>query len=183
MELMEAIKGRRSVRSFTSDLIPEGKLQNILEAVQWSPSWANTQCWEIIIVREAETKKRLVETLTPTNPAREAIIQAPLTLVVVAIEGKAGFKKGEPSTDKGDYWYMFDCGVAMQSLCLSAYAAGLGTVIVGLFDAVKAAEILRVPSGKAVVALTPLGFPERIPAPPKRKELTEFVYHEHYGVG
>jgi nitroreductase len=182
MELMEAIKGRRSVRSYTSDLIPEGKLQKVLEAVQWSPSWANTQCWEIIMVREAETKKRLVETLTPTNPAREAIIQAPLTLVIVAIEGKAGFKKGEPSTDKGDYWYMFDCGVAMQNLCLSAYAEGLGTVIVGLFDAVKAAEILGVPSGKAVVALTPLGFPERIPAPPKRKELTEFVYYEHYGV-
>jgi nitroreductase len=180
MELMEAIKGRRSVRSYTSDLIPEGKLQKILEAIQWSPSWANTQCWEIVVVKEAETKKRLVETLTPTNPAREAITQAPVTLVVVAIEGKAGFKKGGPSTDKGD-WYMFDCGVAMQNLCLSAHAEGLGTVIVGLFDAVKAAEILQVPPGKAVVALTPLGFPERIPAPPKRKALAEFVYHEQYG--
>jgi nitroreductase len=180
MELMEAIKGRRSVRSYTSDLIPEEKLQKILEAVQWSPSWGNTQCWEIIVVREAGTKKKLVETLTPTNPAREAIMQAPVILVVVAIEGRAGFKKEEPSTDKGD-WYMFDCGVAMQNLCLSAYAEGLGTVIVGSFDAVKAAGVLRVPSGKAVVALTPLGLPERIPAPPKRKALAEFVYHEQYG--
>ena len=180
MELMEAIKGRRSVRSYTSDLIPEEKLQKILEAIQWSPSWGNTQCWEIIVVKEMGTKKKLVETLTPTNPAREALIQAPLTLVVVAIEGKAGFKKGEPSTDKGD-WYMFDCGVAMQNLCLSAHAEGLGTVIVGAFDAVKAAEVLQVPPGKAVVALTPLGLPERIPAPPKRKTLAEFVYHELYG--
>ena len=182
MELMEAIKGRRSVRSYTSDLIPEEKLQKILEAIQWSPSWGNTQCWEIIVVKEMGTKKKLVETLTPTNPAREALIQAPLTLVVVAIEGKAGFKKGEPSTDKGD-WYMFDCGVAMQNLCLSAHAEGLGTVIVGSFDAVKAAEVLQVPPGKAVVALTPLGLPERIPAPPKRKALAEFVYHEQYGGG
>jgi len=182
MELMEAIKGRRSVRSYTSDLIPEEKLQKILEAIQWSPSWGNTQCWEIIVVKEMGTKKKLVETLTPTNPAREALIQAPLTLVVVAIEGKAGFKKGEPSTDKGD-WYMFDCGVAMQNLCLSAHAEGLGTVIVGAFDAVKAAEVLQVPPGKAVVALTPLGLPERIPAPPKRKALAEFIYHEQYGGG
>jgi nitroreductase len=179
MELMEAIKGRRSVRSYTSDLIPEGKLQKILEAIQWSPSWANTQCWEIIVVKEAETKKRLVETLTPTNPAREAIMQAPVTLVVVAIKGRAGFKKGEPSTDKGD-WYMFDCGVAMQNLCLAAHAEGMGSVIVGSFDAVKAAEVLQVPPGKDVVALTPLGFPERVPAPPKRKALAEFVYHERY---
>jgi len=180
MELMEAIKGRRSVRSYTSDLIPEEKLQKILEAVQWSPSWGNTQCWEIIVVREAGTKKKLVETLTPTNPAREAIMQAPVILVVVAIEGRAGFKKEEPSTDKGD-WYMFDCGVAMQNLCLAAHAEGLGTVIVGAFDAVKAAEVFHVPPGKAVVALTPLGLPERIPAPPKRKALAEFVYHELYG--
>ena len=76
---------------------------------------------------------------------------------------------------------MFDCGVAMQNLCLAAHAEGMGTVIVGSFDAVKAAEVLQVPPGKAVVAFTPLGLPERIPAPPKRKALAEFVYHELYG--
>jgi nitroreductase len=180
MELMEAITERRSVRSYTSDLIPEAKLQKVLEGIRWAPSWANTQCWEIIVVRELETKKKLLETLSPTNPAREAIVQAPVTLVVIAIEGRAGFKKGEASTDKGD-WYMFDCGLAMQNLCLAAHAEGLGTVIVGVFDAVKVAAILKVPPGKVVVTMTPVGLPERVPAPPKRKALEEFVYHEHYG--
>jgi nitroreductase len=180
MELMEAIKGRRSVRSYTADPVPDGKLHKVVEAVQWAPSWANTQCWEIIVVREGGTKKDLVETLSTGNPAREAILQAPITLVLVGIEGRAGFKKGEAATDKGD-WYMFDCGLATQNLCLAAHAEGLGTVIVGLFDAVKAAEVLRVPLGKTVVAMTPLGFPERVPSPPKRKEIAEFVYDETYG--
>jgi nitroreductase len=181
MELMEAVKGRRSVRTYTADPVPDGKLRTVLEAVQWAPSWANTQCWEVIVVREQGTKKQLAETLSLGNAAREAILQAPLTIVLVGIEGRAGFKKGAAATDKGEWWYMFDCGLATQNLCLAAYAEGLGTVIVGLFDAARAAKILQVPAGKAVVAMTPLGFPAKAPSPPKRKEIAEFVYYETYG--
>lgn len=180
MDSMEAIKGRRSVRSYRPDPILEEKLRKVLEAVQWAPSWANTQCWEVIVVREQATKKQLVETLPPSNPSREAILQAPITLAVIGIKGRAGFKKGEVCTDKGD-WYMFDTGLATQNLCLAAYAEGLGTVIVGNFDAVKAAKVLQVPEDKAVVIITPLGLPEKVPAPPRRKEIAEFVYHETYG--
>jgi nitroreductase len=180
MELMAAIKGRRSVRAYKSDPIPGEKLQKVLEAVRWAPSWANTQCWEVVVVRDAAVKKRLAETLSSTNPAREAILKAPLTLVLVGITGKAGFKKGTAATDKGD-WYLFDCGLATQNLCLAAHAEGLGTVIVGYIDAAKAAEILQVPPGRILVALIPLGFPETVPLPPKRKEVEEFIHHEGYG--
>jgi nitroreductase len=179
MELMAAIKGRRSVRAYKSDPIPEKKLQKVLEAVQWAPSWANTQCWEVVVVRDATVKKRLAETLFSTNPARDAILKAPLSLVLVGIKEKAGFKKGTPATDKGD-WYMFDCGLATQNLCLAAHAEGLGTVIVGYIDAAKAAGVLQVPGDRAVVALIPLGFPETVPPPPKRKEIEEFVHRDGY---
>ena len=46
---MDVIKGRRSVRNYQEKEIPEEALNQMLEAVQWSPSWANTQCWEIIV--------------------------------------------------------------------------------------------------------------------------------------
>jgi nitroreductase len=180
MDSMQAIKERRSVRAYKPDSIPEEKLRKVLEAVQWAPSWANTQCWEVIVVKDQGTKKQLAETLPPGNPSREAIVQAPLTLAVIGIKGRAGFYKGAAATDKGD-WYMFDCGLATQNLCLAAHAEGLGTVIVGLFDAVKAAKVLQVPEGKAVVIITPLGLPDKVPAPPRRKEIEEFVYHEEYG--
>lgn len=180
MDLMDAIKERRSVRSYKGDPIPKEKIREVLEAVRWAPSWANTQCWEVIIVEEEETKKKLVDTLSTGNPAGKGILQSPLTLVLLGIEGKAGFKKGEVCTDKGD-WYMFDLGLAMQNLCLAAHAMGLGTVIVGYFDAAKVGEILQVPPGREVVAITPLGFPEEMPSPPKRKGTEEFVYYEGYG--
>jgi nitroreductase len=180
MNIMEVIKGRRSVREYKPDQIPTEKLHTVLEAVRWSPSWANTQCWEVVVVKDAEIKRLLAETLSATNPARKGIMQAPVTLVLVGIKGRAGFKKGEAATDKGD-WYMFDCGIAMQNLCLAAHAEGLGTVIVGLFDAAKAAESLQVPPDRAVVAMTPLGFPATAPSPPKRKEIETFVLYERYG--
>jgi nitroreductase len=180
MEIMEAIKGRRSVRSYRPDPIPEETVRTILEAVRWSPSWANTQCWEVVVVKDTETKRRLAETLTSSNPARKGIMQAPITFALVAIEGKAGFSKGEAATDKGD-WYMFDCGIAMQNLCMAAHAEGLGTVIVGLFDAAKAGGILQVPPGRTVVAMTPLGYPATDPSPPKRKGIESFVLYEGYG--
>jgi nitroreductase len=180
MDSLEAIKGRRSVRAYKSDPVPEQKLRKILEAIQWAPSWANTQCWEVIVVKDAATKRQLAETLPSGNPSREAITQAPITLALIGIKGRAGFYKGAAATDKGD-WYMFDTGLATQNLCLAAHAEGLGTVIVGLFDAPKAAEVLQVPQDKAVVIITPLGFPDKVPGPPKRKEIAEFVYHESYG--
>ncbi len=180
MDLLEAIRGRRSVRSYKVDPIPEKKLKVVLEAVRWAPSWANTQCWEVIVVKDQQTKRKLVDTLSKGNPSREAILQAPLTLVLLGIEGRAGFYKGEVCTEKGD-WYMFDVGLAMQNLCLAAHAMGLGTVIVGYFDAAKVAEILQVPPGRAVVAMTPLGYPKEVPPPPKRKEIEEFVHYEEYG--
>jgi nitroreductase len=180
MNCMEAIRGRRSVRSYKSDPIPTETVHTVLEAIRWSPSWANTQCWEVVVVRDAAIKRLLAETLSSTNPARKGIMQAPITLVLVGIKERAGFKKGEAATAKGD-WYMFDCGIAMQNLCLAAHAEGLGTVIVGLFDAAKAAEVLQVPPDRAVVAMTPLGYPATDPSPPKRKEPETFVLYEGYG--
>ncbi len=180
MDLMKAIKGRRSIRKYKGDPVPEDNLEAVLEAVRWAPSWANTQCWEVIVVREEEIRRRLADTLAKGNPAREGIMQAPIPLVLLGIEGKAGFFKGEVCTDKGD-WYMFDVALAMQNLCLAAYAMGLGTVIVGLFDAAKATQVLQVPQGRAVVAMTSLGFPEKAIAPTKRREIEEFVHYEGYG--
>jgi nitroreductase len=180
MELMEAIKGRRSMRKYRPDPVPEEALRALLEAVRWSPSWANTQCWEVIVVKDPKVKSELAGTLVKTNPALSSMAEAPLIIVLCGKKGVSGFKKGEAATVKGD-WLMFDTGIAMQSLCLTAHGLGLGTVVVGLFDHQKAEEILGVPQDREVVALTPLGYPAAEGVTPKRKELSEFVFYEKYG--
>lgn len=50
MDVIEAIKNRKSVRAFKADPVPREVLQSIMEAVLRAPSWANTQPWEFAIL-------------------------------------------------------------------------------------------------------------------------------------
>jgi len=180
MDLMDAIKGRRSIRKYKPDPVPQEALHTLMEAVRWAPSWANTQCWEVIVVKDSKVKSELSTALRETNPALLSMTEAPLILILCGKKGISGYSKGQPRTVKGD-WLMFDTGLAMQNLCLAAYALGLGTVIIGLFDHRKAAEILSVPQNVEVVAMTPLGYPIPQAFSPKRKDISEFVFCDRYG--
>ncbi len=182
MDVPEAIKARRSIRRYKTDPIDDKILEQVLEAARWSPSWANTQCWRFIIVRNNDVKNELAGTLTPTNPSINAIKAAPIVIVACAVLRKAGFyREGGPSTVLGD-WFMFDVGLAMGNLTLAAHALGLGTVHVGNFDHKKAESILGVPEGFCVVEMTPLGYPDGEAKAPPRKELAEIVFNEKFGV-
>ena len=176
-DLMSIIKGRRSIRRFQEKQIPEELLQRILEGVRWSPSWNNTQCWEIIVIREAATKEKLRDSLTPRNPAVVGITEAPVVLALCGKLQSAGYYKGQATTKLGD-WYMFDLGIATQSLCLTAHSLGLGTVIVGSLEHDKAKAVLGVGEGYELLALIPVGYPAKDSAAPKRREISEFT---HYG--
>jgi len=179
MDVMETIKGRRSIRKYKIDPVAEEAIQKVLEAVRWAPSWANTQCWEVIVVRDPNVKSELSRTLSKGNPATASMTDAPIVIVLCGKKGISGYYKGQAATVKGD-WLMFDTGIAMQTLCLVAHELGLGTVVVGLFDHQKAEEILGVPQNVEVVAMTPLGYPATTGFTPKRKEISEFVFFDRY---
>ena len=180
MDVITAITGRRSIRQYKGDPIEDGDLAEVLEAVRWAPSWANTQSWEIIIVKDPEAKRKLADTLPAGNPACSSFNEAPVVIVACTRRGKAGHFKGAAVTDKGD-WYMFDVALAMQNLTLAAYARGLGTVLVGFFDANKVAHLLNIPEDVAVVTMTPLGYPDREAKPTPRKALHDFVSYDTLG--
>ncbi len=179
MDVLKAIRERRAVRKLRSDPITDEQLEVIYEAIRWTPSWANTQCWEVIAVTDQKLKEALAATLPPGNPAFKAMTTAPVVLVMCGKRGVAGFKKGAVTTDKGD-WFMFDVGAATLNACLATHAQGLGSVIVGLFDAPKVEEILGVPDDLSVVVLLPIGIPEVLPSGPGRKEISEFVHKNYY---
>ena len=178
-DLMSIIKGRRSIRSYQDKDIPEEFLEQVLESIQWSPSWANTQCWEVVIVKDQKIKESLQETLPKMNPARKAIGQAPVTIGLCGKLESSGYYKGQVTTKFGD-WYMFDLGIATQTLCLTAYDLGLGTVIVGFFDHNKTNEILGVPEDYDVVSMVPMGYPAKDPEAPKRREISEFTHYDTF---
>lgn len=178
-ELMKAIKERRSIRKYENKAVPDDLLNQVLEAVQWSPSWANTQCWEIIAVKDQATKQKLQETMGKGNPATKAIVDAPVVLAVCGKLKSSGYYKEQVTTKFGD-WFMFDLGIATQSLCLAAHDLGLGTVIAGLFDHDQAARVVGLPEGYELVSLIPLGYPAKISSAPKRREIAEFSHSEKF---
>jgi nitroreductase len=180
MELLELIKGRRSVRRYKPTPVKEEDLNLILEAGRWAPSWANTQCWQFIVVRDPDVKLRLAQTCPPGKRWVATVRDAPVVVVACAELGKSGYYGGEPVTNKGD-WFMFDAALAAQNMVLMAHSLGLGTVHIGYFDAEKAGEILKVPEGIVVVELIPMGYPAEEPKSPRRKELSEMVFYDRYG--
>lgn len=178
-DLMTAIKERRSIRNYTDREVPDDLLNQVLEAVRWAPSWANTQCWEIVVVRDPRIKRQLQDTLGKPNPATRSMVEAPIVLALCGKTRSSGYYKNQVTTKFGD-WILFDLGIAMQTLCLAAHDLGLGTVIIGLFDHAKAMELLGLPEGYEVVAMTPLGFPARGTSAPKRKEINDFTHYDAF---
>ena len=180
MELSEVIKTRRSIRHYKPDHMPEAALDAIMGAIQWAPSWGNTQCWKVITVRDASMKQKLDETLAKRNSARKSLIQAPICLAICGKNETSGYYQGKASTRWGE-WILFDCALAVQNLSLVAHSLGLGTVIIGQFDHKAAEELLGVPENFSLVCMIPLGYPSKISKAPKRKSISEFVYHERFG--
>lgn len=179
-DLMSLIQTRRSVRKYEERPVPEQSLAQILESVKWAPSWANTQCWEVIVVKDPAAKEKLQASLPPKgNPASKAMVQAPVVLVLCAKTNSSGFYKDNAATKFGD-WMMYDLGIATQNICLTAHDLGLGTVVVGLFDHRKAAEAMQVPDGYELVSMIPLGYPAKSGEAPRRKEVAEFIHHDKW---
>jgi len=179
MSQLETIIGRRSIRRFTSEDISEETVYKLLNSVRWTPSWANTQCWEVIVVRRQDLKDQLMDTLSKSNPATLAIQNAPVVIAMCAELRKAGFYKGEAMTEFGD-WFLYDTGLATQNLILTAHSLGLGSVIAGGMDQEKAKDILEVPDGYELVCLVPIGYPDQEPSPPPRRKVEEFTHNETF---
>ncbi len=184
MELFEAIRTRRSVRRYLDKPVEEEKLHAVLEAVRLSPSWANLQCWRLIVVTDKELREKIsdlsyVESyFSPkgykANPSKKALAEAPVLIVLCAEPSQSGNIWGQS-------YYLVDTGIASQSMMLAARAQGLGTVFVGVYDEVKVKGILNIPQNVRVVGLFPLGYPvEEGKAGPGRKPLEEIAFRERW---
>ena len=176
MELQEAILKRRSVRKFTEEIVTDEELKQIFEAVRWSPSWANTQTWEFIVVRDKALIEKITGTYVEKNPAAKCSLAASALIVACARTGISGCYGGKEVTSIHN-WEMFDLGIAVQTLCLKTHELGLGTVVVGYMDHEVCKKLLTVPEDRKVVAVIPIGRPATPPKEgPSRKALSEMVF-------
>ncbi|HJX24484.1 MAG TPA: nitroreductase family protein [Candidatus Bathyarchaeia archaeon] len=146
MEVLDAIKARRSVRAYLPDTVPEEVLERILEAARFAPSAGNIQPWHFIVVTDPQKRTQI------SKGGRFARFLSESPTVIVG----CGMKR---STTK---WHVVDTTIAMQNMVLAATSEGLGTCWIGSFNEVEVKKLLRIPEEFTVVALLAIGYPREV---------------------
>jgi nitroreductase len=183
MEMLDHLKQRRTVRSFTSDPIPDATLETILEAGMWAPSHGNAQPWDFVLVGP-KARARLLALLQakaaelladPDLPApkrrglellREDFGGAPVMVAVVS---------RPPADDLERLENPLSCAAAVQNICLAAWDAGIGAVWLSVGAAPPARPVFELEDGANVVALLALGHPADVPPAPPRDPLEQHL--------
>ena len=168
LEVFEAIKGRRSIRKYKKDPVPEDFITRILDAGRWAPSASNRQPWSFIVLKDIDIKKRVAEATTYGR----FLADAPLGVVVV-IDPEVSHRSGGVE----------DGAIATQNMLLIAHALGLGTCWIGSYNSTyeeRVKEILEIPKNRRVLSIISLGYPAESPTS-TRRELVEIVSTDKYG--
>jgi len=206
---LKVIQDRRSIREWTDEPVSEQDLAMILEAGRQAPSGENAQPWRFIIVRDAETRKKLgalagggsgrrftAEYVTNQMQERFASLQD-------EAKKKAAFEKltsGQVSAflanaplnivvcGKKDVWDMpYDTSAAIENMLLMITALGLGACwviapCIDIRDEERIKALLDIPAGFKAVSIISVGRPTRPHRPRPRLPINQLVFAEKWGV-
>lgn len=164
--LLDLIKARYSVRSYTDQTVEKEKLEYIMECVRMAPSAVNFQPWCFYIVESAEAKSKLHQCYT-----REWFATAPLYIMACA-DHTQSWKRRHDGKDHADV----DISIAVEHLCLAAIEQGLGTCWVCAFDAALCKSLFNLPEHIEPIALIPIGYPADEAKEKSRKTMEEIVF-------
>jgi nitroreductase len=160
MDLMEAIKHRRSVRAFTDAPVAKKTLEELVHAAILAPSATNSQPWHFTIIQNKAlldrisdaSKAHMLKLLEHAPPERAAAMHAhladphfhvfyhaPAVILISAIGGD---------------WAPEDTALAAENLMLAAYGLGLGSCWIGF-----AQKWLETAEGKKAIELDPQYIP------------------------
>lgn len=186
--VFEAIRNRRSVRSYQPRPVAKDLIKAVIEAANMAPSGMNTQPWRFVVVENGEFKKKLVETAVPNskkyleplksvNASRYELImkrydelEDPVYYSAAAIIFVIG--SGTYASES--------CPLACANLMLAAHSLHLGSCWVKLGSLVtdnpEIAEALELKEGEAIFGPILLGFPkDQAKAPAKRDPVIKWI--------
>ncbi len=166
MEVIEAIRTRRSVRHYKEDPVSEELIDKILAAGMSAPSAGNQQPWQFVVIRKRES----LDAVPAINPYSEMVRHASVAILVCGDLHLERFK---------GYW-MQDCCAAVENILLAAHGLGLGAVWTAAYPETSRVEgfqkLLNLPDHIIPLALIPIGFPIVPPEPANRFNRTRIHY-------
>lgn len=171
MELLQILKERGSVRTYTGEKIPEDKLEKVLKAGLLAPSGRNRKPWEFVVVREKETLEKLSKC---RDHGAAMLANADAAIIVVA------------DPEETDVWTE-DCSIAMTCMHLMADSLGLGSCWIqgrlrvaqdGSTTEEYIQKLLNVPENYKLEAMLSLGMAAAHPEEKKIEDLPMEKIHE-----
>jgi nitroreductase len=186
MDVLEAIRKRRSVRRFSDKQIERDKILQILEAGRLAPSSSNRQAWHFVVVDDPALIGQIPDT-APAGTRRIISFLGKAPVVIVGCYTKALTHYLAQLT--GHENHLIDVSIAMTQMTLAATGLGIGTCWVGWFGESRLRNLLQLPRRYSIAVLLALGYPAEpsteesiggIPAQP-RKALADIVSHNKFG--
>jgi nitroreductase len=148
MDVIEAIRKRKSQRSFLEKPVEEEKLNALIDAARLAPSASNRQEWRFVIVRGEQMRRKIA------HAARDQAFVGLAPVIIVAC--------AETDNHKmmcGQLCYPINVAIALDHMSLAAIELGLGSCWIGAFDESEVKALLNIPEKVRVVELMPVGYP------------------------
>lgn len=170
----EVVKRRGMVRAYTSDPIPEDKIQRLLEYAVRAPSAGNLQPWEFIIVKDPAVRARLAKAAL----GQQSVATAPLIIATCADIQRVGSRYGA----RASFYSLVDAAFASLLILLGVVEQGLGACFVGAYDPQEVAKILALPDHVRPVGLITIGYPAEKPQKTRTPKipLSKLVHYEKW---
>jgi nitroreductase len=171
MEMWDALRARRNVRTYADRPISDKDLDRILEAGRRSPSSVNQQAWDFVVVTD---RQRLVQLSNIWRYAAHVAGSAATIALVM------------PTSDDRDEREImqYDLGQATMSIMLAAADLGIGSGHASVDDQGLARGILGLPEDRECPILIALGYPADRPLEPmkrpNRRAFDDVVHRERW---
>ncbi len=197
-EFLHSMRERRTVRTFSAEPVPFELIENAIRVASSAPSGANQQPWRFVVVRDAETKRRIREAaeaeekqnyerrfpaeylaaLKPfeTDWHKEFLEVAPYLIAVFRVD--YGLRKEDIGEEKKKHYYVQESvGIACGFLLTALQWSGLATLVHTPSPMGFLSQILERPKNERPFLLIPVGYPTADALVPtiQKKQLDEVM--------
>lgn len=198
MDAIEAMATCRAIRRIKPEPVPDELVQKVLFAATRAPSPGNSQGWDFVVVRDADTRRRIGEAVERAmapivaqmpeseDPSRRAMVSGLKHLVShfgeVPVLIFACGVPCYPANDPQEDYVWSTVYPAAQNLVVAARSLGLGTIFSQLHRPAEKEirEILGIPDEARIAVTIPLGWPARSFGPVRRRPVETFVHWDRW---
>ncbi len=146
---MDAIYKRRSIRKYTSQVVPEKSIIEFIKAGMNAPSAGNQQPWHFVVINE----RKLLDGIPKIHPYSQMLHQASAAILVC----------GDLDLERHEGFWVQDCSAATENILLEIADQGFGGVWLGVYPRKDRVEgirkILKIPERIIPFALIAFGYP------------------------